>query len=67
MLVDANPVESELFSQEELVYVAVVELPAELGVVEVVGTGHPRRAVIIGRKPRVRHQVKAEYARSAAS
>ena len=34
MLVDAHAVEAELLGIQELVDVAVVELPAELGVVE---------------------------------
>ena len=62
MLVYAHPVKAELLRVQELVDVAVVELPAEFGVVEAVRTGDPRRAVVVRRESRVRHQVKAEYA-----
>src|SRR5690242_4420738 len=60
MLVDADAVEADILGVDQLVEVAVVQLTAQLRVVETVRAGDPGRPVVVVRECRVRHQVEAE-------
>src|SRR4029453_9426235 len=45
VFVDADPVETELISQLQLIQITVVKRMAQLGIIELVGTNHPRALV----------------------
>jgi hypothetical protein len=60
VLVHAHAVEPDFLGVQELVEIRVVELMAQRRVVQLVGAGHPGRAVVVGRQLRVGHEVERE-------
>src|SRR5204863_8785775 len=56
VLVDAEPVPAERLGILELIEVLVVERVTDLGVVEAVRQGHPRRGLVVVHH--IRHQVE---------